>query len=88
MKVKPAKRRQKSQKSQEASRRPAQGKWHEMSRQERREVARKITSDDISLEVVHGDAAGIDIGNETHYVAVPPIGTPNRCAASAAPRRS
>jgi len=23
------------------------------------------------LEVVHPDAAGIDIGNESHYVAVP-----------------
>ena len=31
----------------------------------------------ISLEVVHGDAAGIDIGNETHYVAVPPNRDPH-----------
>ncbi len=33
---------------------------------------RRIQSDDLSLEVVHPDAAGIDIGNESHYVAVPP----------------
>ncbi len=33
---------------------------------------RKIQSDDLSLEVVHPHAAGIDIGNESHYVAVPP----------------
>ena len=33
---------------------------------------RKIQSEDLSLEVVHPDAAGIDIGNESHYVAVPP----------------
>ncbi len=43
-----------------------------MNRKQRRELARKIQSDDISLEVIHRDAAGIDIGNETHYVAVPP----------------
>jgi hypothetical protein len=24
------------------------------------------------LEVIHPNAAGIDIGNESHYVAVPP----------------
>ena len=33
---------------------------------------RKIQSEDLSLEVVHPAAAGIDIGNESHYVAVPP----------------
>ena len=33
---------------------------------------RKIQSEDLSLEVIHSDAAGIDIGNEIHYVAVPP----------------
>lgn len=43
-----------------------------MNRKQRRELARKIQADDISLEVIHPDAAGIDIGNEAHYVAVPP----------------
>jgi transposase len=52
--------------------RPGSGHWHEMNRQQRRETMRKIQSDDLSLEVVHPDAAGIDIGNESHYVAVPP----------------
>jgi transposase len=52
--------------------RPMQGKWHELNRKQRRETMRKIQSDDLSLEVVHPDAAGIDIGNESHYVAVPP----------------
>jgi transposase len=42
-----------------------------MKRKQRRETIRKIQSDDLSLEVVHRDAAGIDIGNESHYVAVP-----------------
>ena len=50
----------------------APGHWHEMNRKQRRETMRKIQSDDLSLEVVHPDAAGIDIGNESHYVAVPP----------------
>ncbi len=43
-----------------------------MNRKQRREMTRKIQSEDIRLEVVHCDAAGIDIGNESHYVAVPP----------------
>jgi len=46
--------------------------WHEMNRKQRRETMRKVQSKDLSLEVVHPDAAGIDIGNESHYVAVPP----------------
>ena len=52
-----------------------------MNRKQRRETMRKIQSEDISLEVVHPDAAGIDIGNESHYVAVPPSrdGQPVRC---------
>jgi transposase len=52
--------------------RQVQGKWHEMNRKQRRETMRKMQSDNLSLEVVHPDAAGIDIGNESHYVAVPP----------------
>jgi len=46
--------------------------WQGMNRKQRREMTRKIQSADIGLEVVHADAAGIDIGNEAHYVAVPP----------------
>src|SRR5882762_8531157 len=48
------------------------GHWNEMNRKQRRDMMRKIQSEDLSLEVVHPDAAGIDIGNESHYVAVPP----------------
>jgi transposase len=43
-----------------------------MNRKQRREMTRTLQSGDLSLEVVHPDAAGIDIGNESHYVAVPP----------------
>jgi len=46
--------------------------WHDMNRKQRREMMRKIQSEDLSLEVIHPDAAGVDIGNESHYVAVPP----------------
>ena len=50
----------------------ASGGAKSSNRKQRRELARKIQAEDISLEVVHPDAAGIDIGNESHYVAVPP----------------
>jgi hypothetical protein len=43
-----------------------------MNRKQRLETMRKIQSEDLSLEMVHPDAAGIDIRNESHYVAVPP----------------
>ena len=46
--------------------------WNKMNRKQRRETMRKIQSNDLSLEVVHPHASGIDIGNESHYVAVPP----------------
>src|SRR5467141_4995726 len=61
--------------------RPEPGHWHEMNRKQRQETMRKIQSQDLSLEVVHPDAAGIDIGNESHYAAVPPSrdSQPVRC---------
>src|SRR5262249_56980579 len=46
--------------------------WKQMNRNQRREMMRKIKSEDIRLEVLHHDATGIDIGNKPHYVAVPP----------------
>src|SRR5262245_23643766 len=46
--------------------------WRRMNRKQRRDLERKIQSADLSLQLVHPDAAGIDIGNESHYVAVPP----------------
>jgi transposase len=60
------------EKSKKATCGPMQGNWQQLNRKQRREMARKIQSEDLSLEVVHPDAAGIDIGNESHYVAVPP----------------
>ena len=60
------------EKTQKATDHPTRGHWNQMNRKQRREMMRKIQSEDLSLEVVHPDAAGIDIGNESHYVAVPP----------------
>ena len=60
------------EKTKRATNHPTQHHWHEMNRTQRREMMRKIQSADLSLEVIHPDAAGIDIGNESHYVAVPP----------------
>src|ERR1700747_506850 len=62
---------QQLKKSKKASCRPTPSNWHQMNRKQGREMTRKIQSQDLSLEVVHPDAAGIDIGNESHYVAVP-----------------
>src|SRR6202158_524579 len=60
------------EKTKQATWGPTQGNGQHMNRKQRREMTRKIQSEDLSLEVVHPDAAGIDIGNESHYVAVPP----------------
>jgi len=65
MKAKP------QEKIQKATDPSTRGHWNEMNRKQRREIMRKIQSEDLSLEVVHPHAAGIDIGNESHYVAVP-----------------
>jgi transposase len=60
------------EKNKRATNHPTQHHWHEMNRKQRREMIRKMQSEDLSLEVIHPDAAGIDIGNESHYAAVPP----------------
>jgi transposase len=60
------------EKIQKATSPSTRGHWNEMNRKQRREMIRQIQSEDLSLEVVHPHAAGIDIGNESHYVAVPP----------------
>ena len=38
----------------------------------RKELPRRLQSQDPGLEVVHPDAAGIDVGNSAHYVAMRP----------------
>ena len=48
------------------------GKQLWRNRKEKKEWARRLRSEDPGLEVVHPHAAGIDVGNSTHYVAVRP----------------
>ncbi len=43
-----------------------------MNRKRRKKVGSEQQDWSLNLEVVHPNAAGIDIGNETHYVAVGP----------------
>src|ERR1700739_2317316 len=42
------------------------------NRKERKEWERRLQSEDPRLDVVHPHAAGIDVGNSAHYVAVRP----------------
>jgi transposase len=43
-----------------------------LTRKQRKDLGRRIWSDHPGLDVVHRDAAGIDIGSREHYVAVGP----------------
>lgn len=45
---------------------------YRLNRQQRRELARKLTATNPGLEIVNRNVAGIDVGNESHYVAVAP----------------
>jgi transposase len=48
-----------------------------LNRKQRRELERQVAAADPGLTVVHADAGGIDVGNESHYVAVPPDRDPH-----------
>jgi transposase len=52
--------------------RTVQARGGQLSRKERRELARQVQSEQVTLQIVHSNAAGIDVGKNTHYVAVPP----------------
>src|SRR5665811_85445 len=41
------------------------------SREQRKELAQNLHAADPGLTIVHPDAAGIDVGNKSHFVAVP-----------------
>ena len=49
----------------------------ELTRKQRKELARRLQSSDPGLEVMHPNAAGIDVGNSAHYVAVRPDRDPH-----------
>ena len=42
-----------------------------LNRQQRREVRQQLQAADPRLQIVHADAAGIDVGSGSHFVAVP-----------------
>ena len=71
MKIRKEQAKQKQKKPAPSARGPESAGWNQMNRKQRREMVRRIQAEDLNLEVVHPDAAGIDIGNEFHYVAVP-----------------
>src|ERR1039457_6796640 len=48
-----------------------------LNRKQRRELGRQVATADPGLTIVHVNAGGIDVGNESHYVAVPPDRDPN-----------
>src|SRR5580693_983257 len=43
-----------------------------MNRAQRRELGRRVAASDPGMAIVHLNAGGIDVGNESHFVAVPP----------------
>ena len=43
-----------------------------LNRKQRKAFVRRLSSDDPGLEIIHSHAAGIDVGNDSHYVAVTP----------------
>jgi len=47
-----------------------------LNRKQRRELERKLTTENPGLEIVNRNVAGIDVGNESHYVAVAPSRDP------------
>jgi len=57
-----------------------------LNRKQRRELERQVAAADPGLRIVHANAGGIDVGNESHYVAVPPDRDPNRMRTE--PRKS
>jgi transposase len=44
----------------------------QLNRKQRRELERKLSAEDPGLEIVNRNVAGIDVGNKSHFVAVPP----------------
>ena len=43
-----------------------------ITRKHRRELARRVAAADPGLSIVNPHAAGIDVGNASHFAAVPP----------------
>jgi hypothetical protein len=48
-----------------------------LTREQRKELGRRLQSPDPGLEIVNRHAAGIDVGSASHFVAVPPDRDPH-----------
>jgi len=44
----------------------------ELNRKQRKQLEQQIAHQDASLQIVHADVAGIDVGNDSHFVSVRP----------------
>ena len=45
---------------------------HKLSQRERKQLERQLRAEDPGWEIVHRNVAGIDVGNESHFVCVDP----------------
>ncbi len=43
-----------------------------LNRKQRKALERRLQAEDPDLEIVHPHAAGIDVGNESHFVGIKP----------------
>src|ERR1700730_18507786 len=48
-----------------------------MNRQQRRKLAQQVATEDSGLTIINPNAGGIDIGNGSHFISVPPGRDPN-----------
>src|SRR5436305_9895623 len=48
-----------------------------LNRKQRRELGRQVAAADTGLTIVHANAGGIEVDNQSQYVAVPPDRDPN-----------
>ena len=49
----------------------------EMNRKQRRELGRKVAAGDPELMIIHANAGGVNVGNESHHASVPPDRDPD-----------
>ena len=53
-----------------------------LNRKQRRDLGRHLAGNDPGLTIIHPNAGGIDVGNESHFVAVPPDRESPHCSLS------
>jgi hypothetical protein len=49
-----------------------------LNRKQRKELMQRVYAGDPGLEMVHPEAGAVDVGNESHFAAVPPGRDPVR----------